>query len=284
MIGVALLTYVLASIFAIAGMGAAGVLIPNYITLGLSVHAAMFLGLGQNTAELTVATAMNSREGLVEWRKVARVLLPAILLVPVGVYINLRIPRVLVLVAFDLFLLFAVYRMLFLRNIRGERAEIATVVLGALEGFIAGLIGMDAAPIALIAFAYLFDNPKKISANTAATALGVSTTALLTYYVMLPSVPIAAGTLIGVVTAGFLGGVTGAFLMHRVKPRHVRYTMLAILALAFVEIFAKIASSAGRIPEGLYILSVGLVLAGTLAFLSALAVKLLRGRTKAPAL
>ncbi|MDV3103511.1 sulfite exporter TauE/SafE family protein [Thermococcus waiotapuensis] len=284
MIGIAILTYILASLFAIAGMGAAGVLIPNYITLGLSVHAAMFLGLGQNTAELTVATAMNSRRGLVEWRKVAMILLPAIFFVPVGAYINLKIPRVLVLVAFDLFLLFALYRMLFPRNIKGERAEVTTAALGALEGFIAGLIGMDAAPIALIAFAYLFDNPKKISANTAATALGVSTTALLTYYIMLPSVPIETGTLIGVVTAGFLGGITGVFLMHRVKPNYVRYTILAILGLAFIEVLTKIVASAGQVSEGLYALSVGTVALGALAFLLALVVKFLRGGTKASAL
>ena len=76
MIGITLLTYILASVFAIAGMGAAGVLIPNYIAMGLGVHAAMLLGLTQNTAELTVATAMNWKKGLIEWRKVARVFVP----------------------------------------------------------------------------------------------------------------------------------------------------------------------------------------------------------------
>jgi len=35
---IAIVTYILASLFAVAGMGAAGVLIPNYITLGLALR------------------------------------------------------------------------------------------------------------------------------------------------------------------------------------------------------------------------------------------------------
>ncbi|MBP1912158.1 sulfite exporter TauE/SafE family protein [Thermococcus stetteri] len=264
MIGVAILTYILASIFAIAGMGAAGVLIPNYIAMGLSVHAAMLLGLTQNTAELTVATGLNWKRGLIEWRKVARVFVPAALFVPLGAYINIHIPRVLVLVAFALFLLFAIYRMLSSEK-AGDRDGWKTYLLGAVEGFTAGLIGMDAAPIALIAFSYLFGNPKKVSANTAATALGVSSVTLLTYLALLPSIPIATGTLVAIATAGFLGGVTGAVLMHRIKPLYVRYTMLAILGLAFIEIAAKIFTA--EIPKTLYAISVGAVLAGLLGFL-----------------
>jgi uncharacterized membrane protein YfcA len=37
----AVLTYVLASLFAIIGMGAAGVLIPNYVVLGIPLPVAL---------------------------------------------------------------------------------------------------------------------------------------------------------------------------------------------------------------------------------------------------
>lgn len=68
---IATITYILASLFAIAGMGAAGVLIPNYITLGLAIKQAIILGLTQNIGELTIATTLNHKKELVEWRKVA---------------------------------------------------------------------------------------------------------------------------------------------------------------------------------------------------------------------
>jgi uncharacterized membrane protein YfcA len=280
MIGIAILTYILASIFAIAGMGAAGVLIPNYIALGLSVHAAMLLGLTQNTAELTVATGLNWKRGLIEWKKVAKVFVPAALFIPLGAYINIHIPRVLVLVAFALFLLFALYRMLSSGRVESSDGW-KIYLLGAVEGFTAGLIGMDAAPIALIAFSYLFGDPKKVSANTAAAALGVSSVTLVTYLILLPSIPIPTGTLVAIATAGFLGGITGAVLMHRIKPLYVRYTMLAILSLAFIEITEKIFTA--RVPETLYAVSVGTVIAGLLAFLYGTGRKLRERRNALPA-
>ncbi len=171
MIWYVLLTYILASIFAIAGMGAAGVLIPNYISLGMSVRVAMLMGLTQNTAELTFATGLNHMKKLVKWREVSKVLLPAVLLIPVGAYINMHIPRIFVLASFAIFLLFALYRMLISSKLKAAYSYLIPL-LGALEGFTAGLIGMDAAPIAIIAFSYMFESSKDISANTAAAALG----------------------------------------------------------------------------------------------------------------
>jgi uncharacterized membrane protein YfcA len=277
MIGIlAILTYILATIFAIAGMGAAGVLIPNYITLGIGVRAAMFLGLGQNTAELTVATSMNCSKKLVDWKKVLLVLVPALFLVPLGAYVNIHIPRILVLLSFALFLLFALYRMLFPHRLSEGSERFTIILLGAIEGFIACLIGMDAAPIALIAFAYIFDEPRKISANTAATALGVSTAALITYYIILPSVAIDFSLLAGVVIAGFLGGITGAFLMHRINPKYVRYTMLAILALALFEISFKVVASYGRVPSGIYYGSLLSLIVGFALFIYAIIAKICR--------
>ncbi len=45
---ISLITYILASIFAITGMGAAGVLIPSYVTLGIAFYPAILAGLLQN--------------------------------------------------------------------------------------------------------------------------------------------------------------------------------------------------------------------------------------------
>ncbi len=239
MLILALFTYILATIFAIAGMGAAGVLIPNYISLGMSVRTAMLMALTQNTAELSVATGLNHLKKLIKWKNVFKVLFPAIILVPLGAYVNIHIPRILVLVSFDLFLLFALYRMLVPAKL--EYTDTYTIpILGALEGFIAGLIGMDAAPIAIIAFAYMFENSKEISSNTAATALGVSFTTLIVYLLLFPKIAIDPNLLIVVAFAGFLGGITGVLLMHRIQRKYVRYTILGILALALVEILVKI--------------------------------------------
>ncbi len=266
------ITYILATIFAVAGFGAAGVLVPNYIALGMGIHAAMLLGLTQNTAELTIATIINAWKGMIKWEKVAMLAIPAILMVPFGAYINIHIPRIVVLAVFDLFLIFAVYRILFPGNGKKIKSNVMVILLGITEGFIAGLIGMDAAPIALIAFSFIFDNPKKVSANTAAAALIVSSTALISYYLMLPKIPISTHMLLFIAIAGLLGGITGVFLMHRVKPILVRYTMLGILILAFFEILTKIISMGHLVHHTLYIFSILLVLSGIVIFIIAVIV------------
>ena len=250
----ALLTYVLASIFAIAGMGAAGVLIPNYISLGLGVRTAMILGLSQNSAELTVATCLNGIKKIVSWKNVAKVMIPALVFVPLGVAVNIHIPRILVLLSFSLFLLFALYRLFYPSPIRGNDRYIVPV-FGMVEGFIAGLIGMDAAPIAILAFAYIYESSKDISANTAATALGVSFFTLLLYSIAFHNLAIDPILLAAVVIAGFFGGITGALLMHRINRKYVRYTIIGILILAFVEIVAKMALMRAQVNYTIWLVS-----------------------------
>lgn len=266
---ITILTYILSSIFAISGMGAAGVLIPNYIAFGLGVNIAAILGLSQNTAELTVATIMNARKQLIDWKKAVMVLIPAVILVPIGAYVHVHIPRILVLVIFALFFLFALYKVLLpSKNKEGTRNTSLSMLFGALEGFLGGLIGLDASPIAIIAFSYIFDNPKKISANTATVALGVSATTLIIYRLMLPTISINMWTLLAVTTAGLLGGITGVLLMHRIKQIYIRYTTIGLLALALVEIFIKIFSQGHFIPENLYYGSVISVVIGLIVFIA----------------
>jgi uncharacterized membrane protein YfcA len=240
-----LLTYILSSIFAIAGMGAAGVLVPNYITLGLGVYTAITLALAQNVADLAVVTALHTRRGLVDWRKVVIVAAPAVLLIPLGVYIAVNIPRLFILIAFGFFLVFTLYRLTGQLRPRGGGGW-AAAVLGAVEGLTAGLIGMDAAPIALIAYSYMHSNPKRISANTAAAAFIVSSAAFAAYIYTLHSIGMPGINMVAlasVMAAGAAGGATGAKLVHRVKPLHVKYTMLTVLSVAPAEIAAKIAAA-----------------------------------------
>jgi uncharacterized membrane protein YfcA len=238
-----IITYILASIFAIAGMGAAGVLVPNYIALGLNVYIAILLALAGNVADLAVVTVLHKRHNLIDWRSVALVTIPATALVPLGVYIAINIPRLLILVIFGLFLLFALYRMTSPSKQRKENDRKYVLLLGSIEGLIAGLIGMDATPIAIIAYSYLHNNPKKISANTAVTALIVSATALTMYIYALSSrgmMSVNYTYLVAITLVGALAGLTGAKLVHVIRSIYVHYTMISVLMLALIEILVKI--------------------------------------------
>ncbi len=239
---IATITYILASLFAIAGMGAAGVLIPNYITLGLAIRQAIILGLTQNIGELTIATTLNHKKELVEWRKVAVVAGSAAPLIPLGYLTHKIVSHLIVLVTFETFLIYALYNMnKKSKEHKNNRASTPVLaVLGAIEGYLAGFIGMDAAPIALLAYASVYNDPKKISANTAATALIVSTIAWILYSIDGKDIGIGLVLIAAVLLSGILGGITGAVPMHKISKHKVKIIIESILLLAIIEILAKI--------------------------------------------
>ncbi len=112
------------------------------------------------------------------------------------------------------------------------------MLLGAFEGYLAGLIGMDAASIAILARLLSTNNPKKVSASTSATALLVSATALLLYIIGAEH-NIAATVILVAGLSGFLGGIAGTLLMHRMPEKRVKQAIAVLLALAAVEILVK---------------------------------------------
>jgi len=119
---------------------------------------------------------------------------------------------------------------------------VAAALLAPLQGLIAGLVGMDAAPIAIAAYSRYYGDPKRVTANTAATALLVSLATLLCYSRSIAGANEASMTtiLLLVAVAGVSGGVTGAKLMHRVQPVTVKRVLEILLVLASAEVYIKI--------------------------------------------
>ena len=65
-----LITFVLTTVFAMAGVGAAFVLIPVFLLFGVELHTAMATALLLNAIAMAVASVTFIRKGLVEWRLV----------------------------------------------------------------------------------------------------------------------------------------------------------------------------------------------------------------------
>jgi hypothetical protein len=66
----AILTFVLTTVMAMAGVGAAFVLIPVYLALGIELHTAMATALLLNAVAMSVASVTFVRKRLVVWRLV----------------------------------------------------------------------------------------------------------------------------------------------------------------------------------------------------------------------
>src|SRR5512133_4083169 len=105
-------TFAFTTILTVAGVGAAFILIPVFIALGIEIHAAMATALLLNAVALTVASIRNARCGFIDYRLGLPILLVAAALSPLGAWVSQGIDRRTLLTLFVLFLLFAAYMML----------------------------------------------------------------------------------------------------------------------------------------------------------------------------
>ncbi len=239
---ISLITYVLASIFAIAGMGAAGVLIPNYVTLGMAFYPAIVAGLLQNSFALSVATANNFRAQSINLRLGITILLPAVIMVPLGAYTNIHVPKILDFSIFAAFLVFAIYRLSSMRGkvseLKGLKGNLLAIILGLTAGYIGGLLGIDGSPFAIIALSYIVPEPKKISGTTGFVAFAISLAGLFSYISLLhiDNIPLWPA----IIVTGALGGLTGSYLMHKIKSIYVRFTIIALIVVALAEVILHI--------------------------------------------
>jgi hypothetical protein len=88
-----LVTFVLTTIFSMAGVGAAVVLIPVFLAFGIELHTAMATALLLNAIGMTVASVTFIRKRLVEWRLVIPMSIIAVLASPLGVWVAQGLDR-----------------------------------------------------------------------------------------------------------------------------------------------------------------------------------------------
>ena len=137
-----LATFVLTTVFSMAGLGAALILIPVFMAFGVEVHSAMATALLLNALGMSVASATFVRRGLVEWRLVVPMLIVAVALSPVGVSAAHGLERDPLLWLVLAFLVFAAGMMLcYNPKPRAARTSLArTLALGLPVGGAAGFM------------------------------------------------------------------------------------------------------------------------------------------------
>jgi len=232
-----ILTWFLSALFAISGVGAANTLIPIYYSLGIPFSIAAAAGLLLNVFSLSSASVNNGKHKFIMWKTGTTFLITAVIMAPVGAIVGVHTPKHILLIIFVFFLLYTLYNLITSQKRKKRSAEMKSlnaviigITIGAVAGFLGGLLGVGGGMIILPVLTFMESDFKKIAGTSAYIALFSSMSGFLSYLAILRGINYMLW--IVVLFGGILGGVTGSALMHRFNSKNVR--ILIIIIIAFV--------------------------------------------------
>ncbi len=219
-------------IFALGGVGAAIILIPIFVSLGIPINTAKPVGLFYNTVSMIGATITNIKNRRLDFKVGIPIIISSFLFAIAGAYLSTFIPETVILTLFILFLLFSGFMFLFHKksdkeSYRSDKPYLSLTIVGALAGLISGLLGVGGGGIISPIMLMLNFNPKKTTVITAFVVPFSSFSGFLTYWAM---GKIDWNILLIVSVAGVIGATLGTAFMHKkLNPQMVKKILAVIL-------------------------------------------------------
>jgi len=240
-----LLTFVFTAVLTIAGVGAAFILIPVFLALGIEVHAAMATALLLNSIAMSIASRRFVKNKLIVWKTALPILIVATALSPLGAYTAQGLDRRVLLWMFVAFLLFAAAMMLFYQA-KPREVEPSTkrllgygISVGGAAGFLGGLLGVGGGNFIVPVLVWLGFDPKKASATTSFIVIFSSLSGFLGHATL-------GGMnwrLLACTASGSAAGaLLGSWLMtDKLTSRHVKVVIGIILIMIAAKIVVDLA-------------------------------------------
>jgi len=217
-----LATFIFTTILTIAGLGAAFILIPVFLALGIPLLTAMSIALLLNAVSMTLASISYARHKLIVYKIAIPMIIAASILSPLGAITAAYLPKNVLLWLFAGFLVFAGSMMLFYKpKEKGAGEDIRQslpigLATGSAAGFIGGLLGVGGGNFIVPVLVWQGFDPKKAAATTALVVVFSSFAGFLGRI----SFGSMDYSLLGVCAVGsILGALLGAHLMKKTLSR-----------------------------------------------------------------
>jgi len=238
-----IISFIAAFVFSLGGVGAAIILIPILVSLGIPISVAKPVGLFYNTVSLTGASINNIKNKRLDFKIGIPIIISSFLFAIIGAYLSKFIPDKIILFLFVGFLLFSGFMFLFHK--KGEDSKyikktpyIKLFLVGAFAGLLSGMLGIGGGGIISPIMLMIGFNPKKITAITAFVVPFSSFSGFLTYMAI---GGINWEILLIASLAGIIGATAGTiFMQKKLKPQMVKKILAIILLAMAVKLIIKI--------------------------------------------
>lgn len=217
------------TILTIAGLGAAFILIPVFLALGVPLLTAMSTALLLNSITMVIASINYAKERLIVFKTAIPLAVAAMIFSPLGANVAEYLPENILKWIFVCFLIFAASMIIFYKPAErdsgnGTKKLIGYgIVVGIVAGFIGGLLGVGGGNIILPFLMFLGFDAKKAAATTAFIVIFSSFAGFLGH-VSLGN--INYWLLILCAVGAICGAVLGSYLMK--KKMTIRQVKIAI--------------------------------------------------------
>lgn len=236
---IGLISFIASFIFALGGIGAAVVLIPILVFLGVPFSVARPAGLFTNFLSTSAASYHNLKKGLVDFRIAVPLIVASVVFSPLGAYSSHLVPERVVGIVFTLFLFFAGL-MVYIpkKEVFEERSSLLyPAFVGALAGFLSGFLGVGGGGIMSPLLIMAGYNPKKVVAITPFAVLFSSFTGFLAYWNM---GSVDWNVTLWMAVPAIFAGYLGAYITHRyLSPQQVKKLLGIIFFILGIKFLLK---------------------------------------------
>jgi len=231
-----LLSFFLSILFSMGGAGSGIALIPILNFLGLDFSVAKAIGLFAGASTTITSSIMNIKRKVIEYKFVLPIASTMLLFAPLGAYSNKFIDQEVIKFAFMLLLFYSATMMMFgkKKTLLNTKSKYILLLVGALVGFISGLLGVGGGNILIPLLILLGFEPKKVAITV---SFVVPFSALGSFFTYATYVPLDWKLLALISLSAIAGGYIGNYLMYfKLKQAHIKKLMAIILYILAIKL------------------------------------------------